>query len=101
MLEQLVYWLYLNKKTNNANFNDYQNFIKQNPNLPKINRLNHFAEYKINIKSISPQLVINYFKIKEPLTSYGKIKLGEALIAAGNAPEGEKLIKTNFNTHQY
>ena len=51
MLEQLVYWLYLNKKTNNANFNDYQNFIKQNPNLPKINRLKHFAEYKINIKS--------------------------------------------------
>ena len=96
MLEQLVYWLYLNKKTNNANFNDYQNFIKQNPNLPKINRLKHFAEYKINIKSISPQLVINYFKIKEPLTSYGKIKLGEALIAVGNALEGEKLIKTNW-----
>jgi len=98
MLEQLVYWLYLNKKMNNATFQDYQNFIKKNPKIPNINHLKYLSEYKINIKSIDPKFIINYFKINKPLSSYGKIKLGEALINITNSAEGKKLIKSSFKT---
>ena len=95
-LNDLIYWLYLNKKKNNANFYDYQNFINQNTNFPNKSYLQYLSEHKINIKSVSSKEIINHFKKNKPVSSFGKIRLGEALIASGEVERGEKLVKENF-----
>jgi soluble lytic murein transglycosylase len=96
VLNDLIYWLYLNKKKNNANFYDYQNFITQNTNFPNKSYLQYLSEHKINTESISPKEILNHFKKNEPVSSFGKLRLGEALIASGETERGKKLIKENF-----
>ena len=80
MVFKLVYWLYLKEPMNNASFYDYLTFINNNPNYPRINRLKYLAEHKIYLNTVPPSVVMKWFDGKEPLSDYGKIKLGEAYI---------------------
>ena len=50
----MIKWIYLKEKSNRANFSDYINFIDQNPNYPRINRLRYLAEHKLSTEKISP-----------------------------------------------
>ena len=90
MVFKLVYWLYLKEPNNSASFYDYLTFINNNPNYPRIGRLKYLAEHKINLKSVPPSLVLKWFDQKEPLSSFGKIKLGEILILNGKLEEGSR-----------
>ena len=80
MVFKLVNWLYLIKPNNTASFYDYLTFINNNPNYPRINRLKYLAEHKINLNTVSPKIIIKWFNGKEPLSDFGKIKLGEIYI---------------------
>jgi len=95
-LYNLVNYLYLKKPSNGANFHDYRSFINRNSNYPRINRLKYLAEHKINLRTNSPRAIINWFDGKEPLSSFGKIKLGELYILQGNIEKGSKLIKEGW-----
>ena len=95
-LYNLVNYLYLKKPSNGANFHDYRSFINRNSNYPRINRLKYLAEHKINLRTNSPRAIINWFDGKEPLSSFGKIKLGELYIIQGNIEKGSKLIKEGW-----
>ena len=96
ILSDLIYWLYINKKKNNADFYDYQNFITQNTNFPNKPYLQYLLEHKINTGLISPKKIINHFKKNKPVSSFGKLRLGEALVISGEIERGKKLIKENF-----
>jgi len=96
MIFKLVYWLYLKEPTNQASFYDYLTFINNNPYYPRINRLKYLAEHKINLKTVSPSVVIKWLNEEEPLSDFGKIKLGEILISKGNLEKGSKLIKEGW-----
>ena len=95
-LYNLVNYLYLIKASNGASFYDYLTFINSNPDYPRISRLKYLAEHKINLKTNSPTSIIKWFDEKEPLSSFGKIKLGEAFIAKGNLDKGARLIKEGW-----
>ena len=95
-LFKLVYWLYLKEPINQASFYDYLTFINNNPYYPRINRLKYLAEHKINLKTVPPSIVIKWFNGKEPLSDFGKIKLGEIHILKGNLEKGSKLIKNGW-----
>ena len=92
-LYNLGNYLYLFNASNRASFYDSLNFINSNPDYPRISRLKYLAEHKINLKTNSPTSIIKWFDEKEPLSSFGKIKLGEAFIAKGNLDKGARLIK--------
>jgi len=96
MLFKLVYWLYLKEPFNHATFYDYLTFINNNPYYPRINRLKYLAEHKINLKIVSPSVVTKWFDGKEPLSDFGKIKLGEIHILKGNLKKGSELIKEGW-----
>ncbi len=89
----LVTWMYLKTTGNSATFNDYKNFIEQNSDYPRINRIRYLAEQKIYLKNSSPTFVINWFEKNPPLGGLGKIKLAEALLEQGKNKEVEILIK--------
>ena len=95
-LYKLVNYIYLIRPSNAASFYDYSSFINNNPNYPRINRLRYLAEHKINIKTSTPRSIIKWFDNKEPLSSYGKIKLGESLILEGKQEQGSSLIKEGW-----
>ena len=92
----LVNWLYLIKPSNNASFYDYTFFIKNNTNYPRINRLKYLAEHKINIKSNTPLVILKWFNEKDPLSDFGKIKLGELYLLQGKPDKGSQLIKEGW-----
>jgi len=93
---KLVSWLHLIQPNNSASFYDYLTFINNNPDYPRINRLRYLAEHKINLKNTKPSLVLKWFDNKEPLSEYGKIKLGEIYLQQGNVESGSRLIKEGW-----
>ena len=95
-LFKLVNYIYLKRTPNNATFYDYVTFINNNPYYPRINRLRYLAEHKINLRNNSPKTVLKWFKTKEPLSDFGKIKLGEIYIKQGNYDKGAELIREGW-----
>ena len=93
---KFIKWRYLLTKGNQATFYDYQQFIKKNNEYPRIGRLKYLAEHKLSTKKISPEKIIKWFDGNEPLSGFGKLILGESLIAIGNIPEGIKLIRNGW-----
>ena len=96
LLDNLVNYLYLIRPSNDASFFDYLSFINSNPDYPRINRLRYLAEHKINLNQVKSKTIINWFDSKMPLSSFGKIKLGEAYIVQGDYERGAKLIKEGW-----
>ena len=92
----LVNYLYLIKTSNAASFYDYASFINVNSNYPRINRLKYLAEHKINLKTNSPMSIFKWFNGNEPLSSFGKIKLGEIYLLQGDTKKGSELIKEGW-----
>ena len=95
-LYKLINYLYLTRTPNQASFYDYVSFINTNPDYPRLSRLRYLAEHKINLKSSSPKAILKWFGNEEPLSDYGKIKLGEINIQNGNFEIGSKLIKEGW-----
>jgi len=93
-----IQWKHLLTTGNQANFYDYQLFINKNENYPRINRIRYLAEHKLSTNKISPKKIINWFGATEPLSGYGKLILGESLIATGNIEKGKNLIKEGWIT---
>tara|TARA_Y100000590_G_scaffold467131_1_gene644928 strand:+ start:991 stop:3201 length:2211 start_codon:yes stop_codon:yes gene_type:complete len=96
MVFKMVNWFYLIQPNNSATFYDYLTFIHNNPNYPRINRLKYLAEHKMYLKSVSPKIIKKWFNGSDPLSDYGKIKLGEIYILEGNTEKGSKLIKEGW-----
>ena len=93
-----INWRYLLTTGNQASFFNYQIFINQNPEYPRIDRLKYLAEHKLSTESVSPKKIINWFNDQEPLSGYGKMILGESYILIGNKDKGIKLIKDGWIT---
>ena len=93
---KLIYWLYLKEPFNAASFYDYVTFINLNPHYPRISRLKYLAEHKINLNTVPHDFVIKWFDGKDPLSSFGKIKLGEIYIKQKNIEKGSQLIKEGW-----
>jgi len=93
-----IQWKHLLTSENQASFYDYQTFIQENENYPRIGRLRYLAEHKLSTNKISPKKIINWFGVDEPLSGYGKLILGESFILNGNIEKGIKLIKDGWIT---
>jgi len=94
--KNLVTWLYLKERGNQATFNDYKNFIAKNSDYPRIGRLRYLAEHKIILENTTPKTIINWFNNAEPLSGTGRIKLGEAHLKLNEVDLGTSLIKTGW-----
>ena len=94
---KFIRWKHLLTTGNNITFSGYKNFIETNPKYPRINRLKYLAEHKIILdKNLSTNKTISWFNKNPPLSGYGKIILGQALINKGDKVNGIKLIKEGW-----
>ena len=95
-LKIFVKWLYLMRSSNNASFNDYQVFIKKQPEYPRIGRLQYLAEQKIILKNTTPKNVINWFDQYPPVSGMGKLKLAEAYLQQNKTANIRDLIREGW-----
>jgi len=94
----LITWMHLKTSRNGASFTEYKNFIEQNGDYPRINRIRYLAEEKIYLKNNSPTSIINWFERYPPLGGIGKIKLAEAHLEKGNTEKVRELVKQGWIT---
>ena len=97
-INSFVQWRHLLARGNKASFYDYQQFILNNPNYPRIGRIKYLSEHKLSTESISPVKIVNLFENEKPLSGYGEMIYGESLIAKGNYELGVKFIKKGWIT---
>ena len=95
---KFVQWKHLLRTPNAASFYDYQQFINNNKEYPRINRLIYLAEHKLSTDKISPKKIIAWFDGREPFSGFGKLALGESFIENGDATRGISLIKDGWIT---
>ena len=93
-----IQWRHLLNSGNQATFYDYLLFIKRNEKYPRINRIKYIAEHKLSTDKVSPKKIVDWFGVKEPLSGFGKLILGESLIKIGKTEKGILLIKDGWIT---
>ena len=95
---KFIKWRYLLRVPNSAPFYDYNEFIINNENYARINRIKYLAEHKLSTKIMSPKNILEWFNNKDPLSGFGMLILGESLIDLGNKQAGVELIKKGWIT---
>ena len=93
-----VQWRHLLTRGNKASYYDYQQFILDNPDYPRIGRIKYLSEHKLSAEKISPRKIISLFENEDPLSGYGEMIYGESLISEGRYNDGIELIKKGWIT---
>jgi len=92
----LVNWMYLIEPQSGASFNEYQTFIKNHKDWPRINRIKYLAEHKINFDNNTPSSIIEYFSTNPPLSGFGRLRLAEAFLENNQTEKAKNLVKDGF-----
>ena len=91
-----IRWKHLLTTGNQLAFYEYKKFIELNPKYPRINRIKYLAEHKMAAKDLSANFIIEWFKQNPPLSGFGKIALGRALLEKSETRKGVELIKEGW-----
>ena len=92
---RLIQWRFVLDKNSGASFADIDGFLKNNPDWPLRETLLVRAEAALD-PTTTPTAVIAWFGDRAPLTGLGMIRLGDAMIAAGNTVAGRKLVQRGW-----
>ena len=95
MASRLVQWRYLLDKNSGAPFAEIDAFLKANPEWPLRTALFVRAETALDAAT-GPAAVIAWFAGRDPVSSIGKIRLGDAMIATGKAAAGRDLVRVGW-----
>ena len=94
-LQKALYWRLYLVNNSRTNFVEIARLIKENPNWPSINRLRKRAEEAMQPR-MNPELIINWFKDYPPLTTYGAIRLGEALLVLKKKKDAIQMLRKTW-----
>ncbi len=91
--KKLVTWRYLLDKNSGATFDEINSFLKANPDWPARDTLYARAEKVLDF-NLTPAQIIAWFGSRAPASGIGKVRLGEAMVAAGRVAEGREIIRS-------
>jgi len=92
-----IQWRHLLTTGNRATFTEYKQFIERVKDYPRIDRVRYLGEHKINSKNHTKNEIIQWFNKYPPLSGFGKMMLGDALLSK-NKETAINLIKEGFIT---
>ncbi|MDC2973819.1 lytic transglycosylase domain-containing protein [Candidatus Pelagibacter sp.] len=92
-----IQWRHLLTTGNRAPFTEYKQFIERVKDYPRIDRVRYLGEHKINSKNHTKNEIIQWFDKYPPLSGFGKMMLGDALLSK-NKETAINLIKEGFIT---
>lgn len=87
--KKILKWAML--RSGHGNWQEYQNFLNDNPQWPGLKKLKKQAEIKIPENS-NPQDILNFFGKQNPDTGFGALKLIKALIATNKSNRANKIL---------
>jgi soluble lytic murein transglycosylase len=90
--KRIVDWRYFLDKNSGASFDEINAFLKANPDWPARDSLYSRAEKALDL-NMTPAQVIAWFGNRQPVSGSGKVRLGEAMVAAGRTTAGRDLIR--------
>ncbi len=90
-----IQWRHLLTTGNRATFTEYKQFIERVKDYPRIDRVRYLGEHKINSKNHTKNEIIQWFDKYPPLSGFGKMMLGNALLSK-NKETAINLIKEGF-----
>ena len=90
-----IQWRHLLTTGNRATFTEYKQFIERVKDYPRIDRVRYLGEHKINSKNHTKNEIIQWFDKHPPLSGFGKMMLGDALLSK-NKETAINLIKEGF-----
>jgi soluble lytic murein transglycosylase len=90
--KKLVEWRYLLDKNSGASFGEIDRFLKENADWPDRDTLFARAEKAMDA-GMDARAVVAWFGDRDPVSGIGRVRLGEALIATGNATRGRDLVR--------
>ena len=76
-----IQWRHLLTTGNRATFTEYKQFIERLKDYPRIDRVRYLGEHKINSKNHTKNEIIQWFDKHPPLSGFGKMMLGDALLS--------------------
>jgi soluble lytic murein transglycosylase len=89
---KILLWARLTKPNPKADFAEISAFMAENPDWPGQKNLQRRAEEALSAK-IPDDVVLAWFEDREPLSGYGKARLGQALMASGEESRGREIIR--------
>jgi soluble lytic murein transglycosylase len=92
---RIIQWRYLLDKNSGASFAEVSAFLKTNPDWPARDAMYVRAEQALD-PTMDAHAVIAWFGDRPPSSGIGKVRLGEALIAAGSTARGRDLIQQGW-----
>jgi soluble lytic murein transglycosylase len=92
MGRRFIEWRYLMDRNSGASFAEIAAFLRAYPDWPARDALCARAEAAMDINT-APQTVLAFFQGRDPASNIGKVRLGEAYLATGNAAKGAALIR--------
>lgn len=93
-------WAELSRGLAPASFAEISVFIRDNPDWPGQSGLKRQAEQSLMLEGTNTT-IISWFVDHQPQTREGKLKLGDALRAAGRVEEGNALIRRSWVEDTY
>jgi soluble lytic murein transglycosylase len=90
--KKLVAWRYLLDKNSGASFGEIDRFLKENADWPDRDTLFARAEKAMD-PGMDARAIVAWFGDRDPVSGIGRVRLGEALIATGNATRGRDLVR--------
>jgi len=97
---KIVDWRWMTAYRTTASFDVISSFIEQNPDWPKQTTLQRRAEEAL-VKPVDMARLLSWFESRPPITGIGMFRYGEALIGAGQKPEGEGWIKKAWSVGNF
>jgi len=97
---QIVTWVWLQRPSNGAAFEDIARFIDGHADWPARDTLLRRAEEAID-GSVSDDRVIGWFGDRDPQTGDGRVRLAEALLRVGRTEDGKRQIRTAWTRDNF
>jgi soluble lytic murein transglycosylase len=92
LLQKILIWSDISRTSSEATFNKIADFVENNPDWPRQRRLRRLAEEALNPET-HPKRVVSWFARFEPVTTVGRFRYGEALLALGLTEKGQGEIR--------
>jgi soluble lytic murein transglycosylase len=95
LLDKVVRWLDLRRKSTPANFAELSAFITRNPDWPDLDRLRRNAEI-VMPAGLRDHEVLAWFESHKPRTTTGALRLAEALRRGGKEARAVALLRKTW-----
>ena len=92
LASKLLFWREVTRPGGSASFAEITRFISENPDWPQQSVLRLRAEEAID-DAQPPEILLSWFEGREPVTTQGRVRFGEALLAAGRLEQGRATIR--------